>query len=91
MTIGTGFFGRCSLAENLAAASTSCNWTRIAYAPIPTSRSATFDGPRSRGRVASPSPAPAISPRRRRTTGDDELRDELRRLILEELRELVRR
>ena len=44
MTIGTGFFGRSSLGENLRAAATSCNWTRIAYANDPAEPFGDFAG-----------------------------------------------
>jgi acyl-CoA reductase-like NAD-dependent aldehyde dehydrogenase len=89
MTIGTGFFGRSALTENLEPRHL-VQWTRLAYAvdapfhefaglqPWTAEPAATAGGT-----TASTVPAPS---------GPDEraLRDELRRLILEELREAVR-
>jgi acetaldehyde dehydrogenase / alcohol dehydrogenase len=79
MTVGTGFFGRSSLTENLQPQHLT-QWTRVAYAteePF-----GDFDGlePWS----ARPEPAPVARPQENGFS-----RDDLRRLILEELRELV--
>ncbi len=80
MTIGTGFFGRSSLTENLEPRHLM-QWTRLAYG---------LDQPfgefeRLQPWTAAPEPAPVARPAE---AGAD--RDELRRLILDELRELVR-
>ena len=73
MTIGTGFFGRSSLTENLQPQHLT-QWTRLAYASDPTSRSAT--SPACEPWSARPEPAPVAA----RRAGDGELtRDELRR------------
>jgi acyl-CoA reductase-like NAD-dependent aldehyde dehydrogenase len=90
MTIGTGFFGRSSLAENLAPAHL-VNWTRIAYALDATGPLAPFDGT-----VGSSEPAPPYDarlqsePRVVLPVDDPSLQAEIRRLILGELRELTR-
>jgi hypothetical protein len=83
MTIGTGFFGRSSLTENLQPKHLM-QWTRIAYASDPSEAFGDFSGlePWS----ARPEPAPAA---RHEDVGVS--RDELRRLIVDELRELVGR
>jgi acetaldehyde dehydrogenase / alcohol dehydrogenase len=83
MTIGTGFFGRSSLTENLQPQHLT-QWTRLAYgteAPF-----ADFDG--LEPWAAAPAPAPATAPAA--PAGGGLEREELRRMILEELRELVR-
>ncbi len=80
MTIGTGFFGGSSLTENLEPRHLM-QWTRLAYgagAPF-----GEYDG--LQPWTAAPEPAPVERPAE---PGID--RDELRRLILDELRELVR-
>jgi acyl-CoA reductase-like NAD-dependent aldehyde dehydrogenase len=87
MTIGTGFFGRSSLTENLQPRHL-LQHTRLAYASDPSEVMGDFDGiePWS----ALPAPA-AAAPAPAAPAGGGELsRDELRRLILNELRELVR-
>ena len=86
MTIGTGFFGRSSLGENLQPGHL-VNMTRVAYNSEPSEVFGDFSGlePWS----AAPEPAPVQAPRR--SAGVDEARDEIRRIVLEELRELVRR
>ena len=83
MTVGTGFFGRSSLTENLQPQHLT-QWTRLAYATA-TSRSATSTAcePWS----VRPEPAPVAAPAPRR---GDLTRDDLRAMILDELRELVR-
>ena len=86
MTVGTGFFGRSSLTENLQPQHL-VQWTRVAYA-VGSLRAvrrlrrpaAVVRARRSRRRS---SPAPS-------RTGADLSREDLRRLILDELRELVR-
>jgi acyl-CoA reductase-like NAD-dependent aldehyde dehydrogenase len=86
MTIGTGFFGRSSLVENLEPRHL-INITRIAYASDPAEPFGDFTGlqPWSAALEAEPVPSQEM-PR------DVELaREEIRRVVLEELRELVRR
>jgi acyl-CoA reductase-like NAD-dependent aldehyde dehydrogenase len=79
MTVGTGFFGRSSLTENLEPRHLM-QWTRLAYGvdrPF-----GEFEG--LQPWTAAPEPAPVARP------NDPEIsRDDLRRVILEELRELV--
>jgi acyl-CoA reductase-like NAD-dependent aldehyde dehydrogenase len=79
MTVGTGFFGRSSLTENLEPRHLM-QWTRLAYGvdqPF-----GDFEG--LQPWTAAPEPAPVARP------NDPEIsRDDLRRVILEELRELV--
>ncbi len=79
MTIGTGFFGRSSLTENLEPRHLT-QWTRVAYAT-----DAPFgDFAGLQPWEARPEPAPVAKP------PDNGLsRRELRALILEELKELV--
>ena len=79
MTVGTGFFGRSSLTENLEPRHLT-QWTRLAYAtdePF-----GDFSG--LEPWEARPEPAPVAKPENGGIT-----RDELRALILEELQELV--
>jgi acetaldehyde dehydrogenase / alcohol dehydrogenase len=86
MTIGTGFFGRSSLGENLEPRHL-INFTRLAYTHDPAERFGDFTGlePWSAALDTEPVAAPEM-PR------DVELaRDEIRRMVLEELRELVKR
>ena len=85
MTIGTGFFGRSSLGENLEPRHL-VNWTRIAYANDPAEAFADFAGlePWSTSAEATTVAVPDFPP-------DVALaREEIRRVLLEELRELVR-
>jgi acyl-CoA reductase-like NAD-dependent aldehyde dehydrogenase len=87
MTIGTGFFGRSSLGGNLEPRHL-VNWTQIAYVTDPAVPFGSFEGlePWS----AEPELVPRISPAH--TNGqDDGMREEIRRLVVEELRELMRR
>jgi acyl-CoA reductase-like NAD-dependent aldehyde dehydrogenase len=83
MTVGTGFFGRSSLTESLQP-DHLIQWTRVAYAADPSVPFGDFAGlqPRSALPTTEPiaAPQPAAGPSR----------DELRRLILAELREVVR-
>jgi hypothetical protein len=86
MTVGTGFSGRSSLGENLAPGHL-VNWSRVAYHRDPA--------------IAFPDYAAARpwehAPRREALPRDEglapdlsaELRDRIRRLVLEELRELT--
>jgi hypothetical protein len=85
MTIGTGFFGRSSLVENLTPENL-VQWSRVAYASDPAEPFPSFDGlePWS----AQPEPVPVPAP----PAADGEaMRAEIRRLVLEELRELIAR
>jgi acetaldehyde dehydrogenase/alcohol dehydrogenase len=86
MTVGTGFFGRSSLTENLQPQHL-VQWTRVAYAADPSEPFGDF-GDLEPWSVR-PEPAPAAV---RVARPDAELsRDDLRRLILDELRELAGR
>ena len=101
MTIGTGFLGRSSVGENLEPKHL-VNWTRIAYNADASVPMADFTGlspwhapagqvpayPRASNESnAAPlvPPTAAVS-----TDAPDELRDEIRRLIIEELNAIVR-
>jgi acetaldehyde dehydrogenase/alcohol dehydrogenase len=80
MTVGTGFFGRSSLTENLQPQHL-LQWTRLAYGvdePF-----GDFAGLEPWSARPEPAPPPA------RATDNGISRDELRRLILDELKELV--
>jgi acyl-CoA reductase-like NAD-dependent aldehyde dehydrogenase len=80
MTVGTGFFGRSSLTENLEPRHLM-QWTRLAYGvDVPFGDFETLQP-----WTAAPEPAPVARPQE---PGID--REDLRRLILDELRELVR-
>ena len=85
MTIGTGFFGRSSLGENLEPRHL-VNWTRIAYTNDPAEVFGDFAGlePWSTTAEATTVAVPDFPP-------DVALaREEIRRVLLEELRDLVR-
>lgn len=93
MTIGTGFFGRSSLTENLEPRNLM-QWTQLAYPSDPSEPFGDFAGlepwaasaptaPRAAWRATEP--AAAIH------ADESVLRDEIRRLIIEELREVVHR
>jgi acetaldehyde dehydrogenase / alcohol dehydrogenase len=86
MTIGTGFYGRSSLGENLEPRHL-INLTRVAYASDPSEAFGDFAGlePWS----AAPDAEPVAAPARSAEAGD--AREEIRRIVLEELRELVKR
>jgi acetaldehyde dehydrogenase / alcohol dehydrogenase len=88
MTIGTGFFGRSSLGGNLEPGHL-VNWTQIAYVNDPAVPFGSFEGlePWS----AQPELRPRTAPAGETNGQDDEMRDEIRRLVVEELRELMRR
>jgi acyl-CoA reductase-like NAD-dependent aldehyde dehydrogenase len=91
MTVGTGFFGRSSLTRNLEPGDL-VQWTQLAYASDPSEPFGDFSGlePWS---VAAHAPRPQSPPPQSAetipTAGGLSM-DELRRLILDELRELVR-
>ena len=84
MTVGTGFFGRSALTENLQPRHLT-QWTRLAYAADPSEPFGDFGG--LEPWAVRPEPAPVAAPLPR--ADGDLTRDELRRLILDELRELV--
>ena len=88
MTIGTGFFGRSSLTENLQP-DHLMQWTRLAYASDPAQAFDDFTGLEPWSATAQPAPAPVA--RTAPGPSADLAREELRRMILDELRELVRR
>jgi acyl-CoA reductase-like NAD-dependent aldehyde dehydrogenase len=82
MTVGTGFFGRSSLTENLEPRHLT-QWTRLAYAKDEPFGDFAGLEPWSARPEPAPAAAPALAP-------PGELsRDDLRRMILDELRELV--
>ena len=84
-TIGTGFAGRSSIGENLGPQHL-VQWTRIAYAKdLPANLAGIDLSAVSSGRAA---PKPAAPPPEPAHASGDVSRDELRRLILEELRSL---
>jgi len=97
-TIGTGFFGRSSVGENIEPRHL-VNWTRIAYNSDPAEAFGNFDGldfnfpdpvlgreaPMSLGRLQEGAPA---------APANDEialLREEIRRMVVEELRHVLRK
>ena len=84
MTVGTGFFGRSALTENLEPRHLT-QWTRMAYHSDPSEPFGAFGGlePWAVQPEAAPVAAPAAS------DGDGLTREDLRRLILDELRELA--
>jgi acetaldehyde dehydrogenase / alcohol dehydrogenase len=102
MTIGTGFFGRSSVGENLEPKHL-VNWTRIAYnsdASVPMADFSTLTPwqepvgavppyPRASNDGGDPlAPPPVVDSLAASPEG--ELRDEIRRLIIEELNAIVR-
>lgn len=105
MTIGTGFVGRSSIGENLRP-DNLVNWARIAYnsdpavvmpnyagiepwrapaAQVPEYPRASNESGPARPAVRTAAPVRAAGP------GIDALRDELRRLVAEELAQLIKR
>jgi acetaldehyde dehydrogenase/alcohol dehydrogenase len=97
MTVGTGFFGRSSLTESLQP-DHLVQWTQVAYASDPSERFDDFTGlqPWSALPAVEPVTAPAATPGAGEWTatagegGGVLSREELRRLIIAELREVVR-
>ncbi len=94
MTIGTGFFGRSSLTESLQP-DHLVQWTRVAYAVDPSQEFGDFTSldpwsalPATEPVTAPVAPAPAAPSAGPADAGLS--REELRRLILAELREVVR-
>jgi acetaldehyde dehydrogenase/alcohol dehydrogenase len=84
MTVGTGFFGRSSLTENLEPRHL-LQWTRVAYAADPSEPFGDFGDLQPWS--ARPEPAPVTAPVS--AAADAISREDLRRLILAELRDLV--
>jgi len=84
MTVGTGFFGRSALTENLEPRHLT-QWTRVAYHSDPSEPFGDFGGlePWAVQPEAAPVAAPAAP------DGAELTREDLRRLILDELRELA--
>ncbi|MGH2866808.1 MAG: aldehyde dehydrogenase family protein, partial [Solirubrobacteraceae bacterium] len=92
MTIGTGFFGRSSLTENLQPRDL-VQWTQLAYASDPAEPFGDFSGLEPWSATAEAMPAAVAQPPSAAAAGPGQpslLREELRRLVLDELRELVR-
>jgi acyl-CoA reductase-like NAD-dependent aldehyde dehydrogenase len=101
MTVGTGYAGRSSVGENLRP-DHLVNWVRLAHNSDPKVPMGSFEGLspwRSTGGPVPPYPVPsnargtapavASTEHRRPPAGDDDLRDELRRIIIEELHDLI--
>ena len=101
MTIGTGFFGRSAVGENLQP-DHLVNWTRLAYNGDPSETMPDFSGlnpwqapvdhvpayPVASNLVGAPA---AWSPEDTAQRSEmDELREEIRQLIVEELRQIIR-
>ena len=84
MTVGTGFFGRSALTENLEPRHLT-QWTRIAYASDPAEAFGDFEG--LQPWAVRPEPAPVTTAPA--PVAGDLTRDDLRRMILDELRDLV--
>ena len=93
MTIGTGFFGRSSLTSNLQPRDL-VQWTQVAYTNDPSEPFGDFTGlePWTAAPPA-PRPVPTLARETDLAVSADEAitREEIRRLIVEELREVVRR
>jgi acyl-CoA reductase-like NAD-dependent aldehyde dehydrogenase len=89
MTVGTGFFGRSSLGENLSPANL-VNWTRIAYNRDPAEAFGEFEGldPWNATTERLPQVAAAAAPRE---PLDGELREHVRQVLLQDIDGLVRR
>lgn len=98
MTVGTGFFGRSSLTESLQP-DHLVQWTRIAYASDPSERFDDFTGLQPSSAlpamdpISAPAPPTLAAEWPAPTSHNDDRglsREELRKLILAELREVVR-
>jgi len=90
MTIGTGFFGRSSIGENIEPKHL-INWTRIAYPKEAGEALDSFDGLEPWDDVTWPAAGGAHISTPDRANDDDALagmRDEIRQLVLEELRQM---
>jgi acyl-CoA reductase-like NAD-dependent aldehyde dehydrogenase len=93
MTIGTGFFGRSSLTENLQPRDL-IQWTQIAYAKDPSEPFDDFAGLQPWAVTPPAVQPPAVAVREPAGAPASEqaiTREEIRRLIIEELREVVSR
>jgi acyl-CoA reductase-like NAD-dependent aldehyde dehydrogenase len=99
MTIGTGFVGRSSLSENLEPKHL-VNLTRIAYSTDPSEVLPSFAGVQPWAAPTGPVPAYPLAsnladhqsptPTRAPSEGTEEIREELRRLIIEELTSIIK-
>jgi hypothetical protein len=91
MTVGTGFFGGSSLTESLQPKHL-VQWTRVAYASDPSVQFDDFEGLAPWRATPAAQPIAVAEPfEAQESAGEPALsRDELRRLILAELREVVR-
>ena len=91
MTVGTGFFGRSSLTENLQPRDL-VQWTRVAYAADPDEPFGDFSGLEPWAAMPAATPIAVPEPPGGAVSSGDAgpAREQLRRLILDELRELVR-
>ncbi|HWE15466.1 MAG TPA: aldehyde dehydrogenase family protein [Solirubrobacteraceae bacterium] len=95
MTIGTGFFGRSSLTENLQPRDL-VQWTQIAYSSDPAEPFGDFIGLQPWSALPARTPHSPHPPAPARPGGEGAeapglSREDLRQMILKELRELVRR
>ena len=106
MTIGTGYFGRSSIAENLSPRHL-VQWVRLAWNTderfaMPAFDHARIEEPQHIGvktddpidyDFGNPPPgvAPKLRPQRQAVSGGDDIRAEIRRIILEELRGMAGR
>ena len=93
MTIGTGFFGRSSLTENLQPRHL-VQWTQLAYASDPREAFGDFSGLEPWAAAPPAPPAPSEAPAFAAdpvSSAEAITREEIRRLIIEELREVVTR
>ena len=86
MTVGTGFTGRSSLGENLQPRHL-VNWNTVAYNKKEPTVFPDFETLRPWERILAPHPTSQAEEGPR---ASDELRDQIRQLVLEELRDLVR-
>jgi acetaldehyde dehydrogenase / alcohol dehydrogenase len=85
MTVGTGFTGRSSLGENLEPRHL-LNWSTVAYSKNETAVFPDFETLRPWERSRDPHPTPQAE---ERPDVSGELREQIRQLVLEELRDLV--
>ncbi len=85
MTVGTGFAGRSSVGENLEPGHL-VNWSRVAYAKDAAVPFPDFASSRPWERRPAPPPRQDVPP----ADASAALREQIRRLVLEELKELVR-
>jgi acyl-CoA reductase-like NAD-dependent aldehyde dehydrogenase len=89
MTIGTGYYGRSSVGENLEPKH-FVNWMRVAYNHDPSVPFDDFTGIEPWHAGASPVAAPAAPIPAVSGAETDLIREEIRRIFLEELKELTR-